>query len=134
MFEVFHRIHRELRKIRELLEQWRIEMSKAFDDLKAQVEQNTSVEQSAVTLIERIADQLESAGTDPVALADLQTSLRASADRLAAAVSANTPAEQPPVQQPPVQEPPVQEPPVPGQGQGQSQVPPVQDPNGNPIV
>ena len=62
----------------------------ALDDLTAQVAQNTSVEESAVTLINGLAAQLAAAGTDPAKLASLQTSLAASAKDLAAAVAANT--------------------------------------------
>jgi hypothetical protein len=64
----------------------------AIDDLTAQVTQNTSVESSAVTLIQGIAAQLAAAGTDPVALAALTAQLTSSATALAAAVAANTPA------------------------------------------
>lgn len=63
--------------------------------LTAQVAQNTSVEQSAVTLIQGLASQLAAAGTDPVALSALQSQLNASATALAAAVTANTPAAPP---------------------------------------
>ena len=64
----------------------------AIDDLTAQVAQNTSVEESAVTLINGLAAQLAAAGTDPAKLTALQTSLAASAKDLAAAITANTPA------------------------------------------
>lgn len=69
-----------------------VTMSKQLDDLTAQVAANTSVEQSAITLIQGLHDQLVAAGTDPAKLEALQTQLKASADALAAAVSANTPA------------------------------------------
>lgn len=64
----------------------------AIDDLTAQVAENTTVEGSAITLIQGIAAQLAAAGTDPAKLAALQTQLKASGDALAAAVAANTPA------------------------------------------
>ncbi len=64
----------------------------ALDDLTAQVAANTSVEDSAVTLINNIAAALAAAGTDPTKLAALQTQLKTSADALAAAITANTPA------------------------------------------
>lgn len=67
-------------------------LSAALDALTAQVAQNTSVESSAVTLIQGIAAQLAAAGTDPAALAALQAQLNSSATALAAAVAANTPA------------------------------------------
>jgi tryptophanyl-tRNA synthetase len=58
--------------------------------LTAQVQANTSVEQSAVTLIQGIASQLAAAGIDPTKLAALQSQLSTSATALAAAVAANT--------------------------------------------
>lgn len=60
--------------------------------LTTQVQENTSVEQSAVTLIQGIAAQLAAAGTDPAKLSALQSQLSTSATALAAAVAANTPA------------------------------------------
>ena len=59
--------------------------------LTAEVERNTSVEGSALVLIQGFAAQLAAAGTDPVALQALQTQLTANDDALAAAVAANTP-------------------------------------------
>lgn len=69
----------------------------ALTDLQAQVTANTTVEGSAVTLIQGIAKQLADAiaAGDPAALAALSTNLKTSADALAAAVAANTQA--PPV-------------------------------------
>ena len=60
--------------------------------LTAQVANNTTVEASAVTLIQGLAAQIGAAGTDPVALQALQDQLNTSATALAAAVAANTPA------------------------------------------
>ena len=62
-----------------------------LDDLKAQVAANRSVSQSALLLINGIADRITAAGTDPAALAELTASLKADDDALAAAVTANTP-------------------------------------------
>ena len=64
----------------------------ALAALQAQVAQNTTVEASAVTLIQGLAAQITAAGTDPAALAALTTSLNTSATALAAAITANTPA------------------------------------------
>lgn len=64
----------------------------ALDDLTAQVAADTTVIQSAVTLINGIAAQIAAAGTDPTKLAALTASLKANDDSLAAAVTANTPA------------------------------------------
>lgn len=64
-----------------------------LDDLAAQVEATTTLEASAITLIEGIAAQLAEAGTDAGKLGELQTRLATSAAALAAAITANTPAE-----------------------------------------
>jgi hypothetical protein len=68
-------------------------MSKELDDLTAEVAQVTSVEASALALIQGLAAQLAAAGTDPAKLAALTSSLKASADALAQAVLANTPSQ-----------------------------------------
>lgn len=66
----------------------------ALDDLKAQVAATITIEASAITLIQGIAQQLKDAiaANDPAALTDLATQLGTSATALAAAVTANTPA------------------------------------------
>jgi predicted transcriptional regulator len=66
----------------------------ALDDLAAQVEKNTSLEASAVTLIQGIATQLKEAlaRNDNAAITALTQQLATNAEALAAAVSANTPA------------------------------------------
>ena len=66
------------------------EMSAALDTLKVQVERNTQVDQSAITLIQGIAQQLQELKDDPAAIEALSNELQASADALSAAVSANT--------------------------------------------
>lgn len=60
--------------------------------LTAQVAQTTSIEQSALVLIQGLAAQLAAAiaSEDPAALQTLQDQLNASATSLAAAVAANT--------------------------------------------
>lgn len=63
-----------------------------LDDLKAQVAANRSVTQSALVLINGIADRITAAGTDPAALAQLTSDLKSDDDVLAAGVTANTPA------------------------------------------
>lgn len=75
---------------KQILELVRKEMA-SIDTLTQQVQANTDVEASAVTLIQGIAAQLAAAGTDPVKLQALQDQLKNSADALAAAVVANTP-------------------------------------------
>jgi hypothetical protein len=65
----------------------------ALDDLTAQVAANRSVSQSALILINGIADRITAAaGVDPAKLAALTTSLKTDDDTLAEAVKANTPA------------------------------------------
>jgi len=64
--------------------------------LTAEVERNTTVEKSALALIQGFAAQLAAAGTDPVKLQALQDQLKNNDDELAAAVAANTPAAPPP--------------------------------------
>ena len=67
----------------------------AIDDLAVEVSHVADVEQSAIKLITGLAAQLAAAGTDPVKLAELQASLTASTDALAAAVATATPAPPP---------------------------------------
>lgn len=67
-------------------------MGVELDNLTAQVKANTKVEASAVVLLKGLAAQIEAIKTDPVALQGLSDSLKASADQLAEAVVANTPA------------------------------------------
>lgn len=82
--------------------------------LSAAVAQSRTVQDSAISLINQIADALADAKTDPAAIQALADQLNAQAASLAAAVTENTPAaeEQPPVDETPVDEPPVDEPPV----------------------
>ena len=63
-----------------------------LDALTAQVAANTEVEASAVILINGLAAKLFEFANDPAAITALATQLQASADALAAAVAANTPA------------------------------------------
>ena len=64
----------------------------ALDDLKAQVEKNTSLEQSGIQLIQGIAKALEEANNsgDNAAIQVLTQQLQSSASALSAAISANT--------------------------------------------
>jgi len=89
----WNQLDRIERKLNALLAQGALEMS-SLDDLKAQVQKNSDVEESAVLLIEGIAKQLADAiaAGDPAALTALQAQLAKSAADLAAAVAANTPA------------------------------------------
>lgn len=70
-------------------------MSQEMDTLEAQVTQTLTVEQSAITLIQGIADKLADAAGDRTKSLALASQLKTSADALAAAVTANTPAAPP---------------------------------------
>lgn len=63
-----------------------------IDDTLADVTAQTTVEQSAVTLLNSLSAQLAAAGTDPVKLQQIKDGLDANTAALAAAVAANTPA------------------------------------------
>ena len=64
----------------------------ALDDLRAQVQENADLEQSAIAVIQGIAEQLREAvnNDDSDALQALSQQLDASAAGLAAAIAANT--------------------------------------------
>ena len=70
------------------------QMSQATDNLAAAVARETSVDQSILTLIQGLADQVKQTSTDPQVQA-LADQINANADKLAAAVTANTPAPTP---------------------------------------
>lgn len=61
-----------------------------LDELTAAVTRNNDVGDSAITLLNGLAEQLRAAGTDPAALAALSTALTTQADEMAAAITANT--------------------------------------------
>jgi len=65
-------------------------MGATLEQLIEQVQVNTQIEQSAVTLIQGIAEQLAAAKDDPEQIQELVDQLKTSADALAAAVLANT--------------------------------------------
>ena len=67
-------------------------MATSLDALIVQIERTTAVEASAVALIQDLAARLSAIATDPVAVQALADQLKASADALAAAIAANTPA------------------------------------------
>lgn len=68
------------------------EMAGELDALAVQVQSNTDAENSAVIVLGRLHDLLVAAGTDPVKLNDLKSQLATSRDKLAEAITANTPA------------------------------------------
>ncbi len=63
-----------------------------LDDLTTQVSANSTVIDSALTLINGIAARITAAGVDSTKLSALTASLKSEDDALAAAVAANTPA------------------------------------------
>jgi hypothetical protein len=72
-------------------------MSQELDDLTAQVTASTTVQESAMTLLTGLKTALDAAiaaggGTPPAALVALSASLSAESAKLAAAITANTPA------------------------------------------
>ncbi len=66
-------------------------MSKELDDLTAEVAAETTIDQSAVALINGLAAQITAAGTDPAKLAALTTQMKTQSGDLAAAITANSP-------------------------------------------
>jgi hypothetical protein len=81
----------DLRDIAEFLLFFREEIMTQLQDLQAAVQAEDTVIQSAVTLINGIADRIAAAGTDPAALQALTDDINMQAQALAAAVTANTP-------------------------------------------
>lgn len=65
---------------------------KEVDDLAAAVQENTNAEQSALVLIQNLADQIKANAGDPAKISELAGNIRTNAAALAAAVVANTPA------------------------------------------
>ena len=70
-------------------------MSAELDAITQQVHSNSDAIQSAITLINGIADRIEAAGVDRQALVALTDELRSKDEDLSAAVVANTPAQEP---------------------------------------
>lgn len=68
-------------------------MSVQLDALRAEVERNRSVDESAKVLIQGIVTRLQAMDADQASIDALVTDLRGSSDSLATAVAANTPAE-----------------------------------------
>ena len=81
-----------LRDIAEFILEWSFQVNQDLANLQAAVAAEDTVIQSAVTLINGIAQRIADAGTDPVALQALTADVQAQASALAAAVTANTPA------------------------------------------
>jgi chromosome segregation ATPase len=62
----------------------------AMQDLTNQVQANTDAENSAVQMIQKLADLIKTNAGDPAAVEALAAQLKSSADALGAAVTANT--------------------------------------------
>lgn len=91
-----------LRRVTALL-RWQFFIARKLDamatdltEITATVTRTEDAEKSAVLLLQDLKAKLDAAGTDPVALKALSDSLGSSTDALAAAIVANTPAENPP--------------------------------------
>lgn len=65
-------------------------MSKELDELQAAVEENTTVDQSIMTLVDGMAAQIDALKNDPIQLAALAKALRDSSALTVAKVLANT--------------------------------------------
>ena len=89
------RIESAITAVTSAITQLGVDMSQELDALEAEVSRNTTVDQSAITLLQGLAAQIEQLKTDPVKLQALADSMRGSSDALAAAVAANTPAAPP---------------------------------------
>lgn len=90
-----HGANRKLDRILAHLQTISLQESHIMTDLTgitAQVTETTTIERSAIVLLNGLADKLAEAGTDPTKLAELQTALKANSDDLAAAITKNTPA------------------------------------------
>lgn len=67
-------------------------MSNELQTLTDQVTASVTVQESAITLLNGLKAALDAAGTDPAALAALSASLGTEQQKLADAITANTPA------------------------------------------
>lgn len=84
----------QIRSLKGVTRKMATDQDQALADLQAQVAQNSSVEQSALTLIQGLAAQAANID-DATQLEAFKSSLQTSAAALAAAITANTPAAPP---------------------------------------
>lgn len=89
---VFHHLLEETSSLAELTKRI-TSMATDLNSLRAEVERNTEVDQSAITLLNGLSQQLAEIKNDPQAVQELSDQLRNSSDQLAQAVTANTPAQ-----------------------------------------
>lgn len=92
IFDAVQENHAEIRKQLKRIERKEKVMVGELDDLTNEVTNQTTVEKSALALIQGFSARLAAAGTDPAKLKALRDTLKANDDELAAAVAANTPA------------------------------------------
>jgi len=85
------KIENKLDKIIDLMKKGINKMSVEFDAMASQVQANSDAIDSAIVLINGIADRITAAGVDPTKLQALTTELQSKDAALAAAVVANTP-------------------------------------------
>lgn len=71
-------------------------MTQQLDDLTVAVEENTTLDDSIITLVDGLASQIAALKDDPAKLAALAASLRAKSAAISAAITANTEVEPPP--------------------------------------
>ena len=82
-------------RFQETLIRMEIHTMALIDDVITSVTEETTEVQSAITLLEGLSAALAAAGTDPVKLTALKTSIDSNKAALAAAVLANTPSAPP---------------------------------------
>ena len=75
----------------QILQKGVTQMAASVDDVITAVQQETTVEQSVITLLNQFAGQVKSAGTDPVKLQAVLDAITNNTTALSAAVTANTP-------------------------------------------
>ena len=76
-------------------------MANELERLTTEVSETNTAIDSAILLLEKLSQLIRDNAGDPAALAKLADDLDAKGQALAAAVVANTPAEEPPVEPPP---------------------------------
>lgn len=93
MWKTTDQIRDLLHRIDTRITQMEKRLMSALDNLRAQVERNTNVTDSAITLLQGLKAQLDAAiaSGDPAAVQAVADNLGAETDKLAAAVAANTP-------------------------------------------
>jgi hypothetical protein len=64
-----------------------------LSELRSAVERDTSVTESAITLLNSLADQIRDAADDPAEVRAIADSINSNTDQLADAVATNTPAQ-----------------------------------------